>query len=339
MTDISHSRKRYDLGGTGDAEGYLSVNLCGSPDFLCELTKVDAYCTDDGSAEEFRLSHTLEHVPSHHYLKFLFDLKRKLMPGGQIRIIQSDIGNALKQYERRELSFRALRAIIFPPADRLQVNPLNQHFQMWSEEEMVKDFEAIGFDVQTFDAGSWPFDNTDEIAPKEMVSFFGTPVKNLGVLATKRTIPRIIHQTWKDSTVPDDLFKPEWIATWESLPGFEYRLWTDKDNRELIANSYSWFLPTYDGYDCDIKRVDAARYFILLKYGGIYADLDFVLLKSLEPYLATTDLLLSFESHDGVGNALMGACPGHPLMLRAISTLESTKHLHVLQATGPLFLT
>jgi hypothetical protein len=34
----------------------------------------------------------------------------------------------------------------------------------------------------------------------------------------------------------------------------------------------------------------------------------------------------------------MGSCPGHPLMLAAISDLERTKDRKVLHATGPIFL-
>lgn len=35
----------------------------------------------------------------------------------------------------------------------------------------------------------------------------------------------------------------------------------------LIADNYTWFLPTYKGYHFDIQRVDAARYFILHEFG------------------------------------------------------------------------
>ena len=40
---------------------------------------------------------------------------------------------------------------------------------------------------------------------------------------------------------------------------WEYKLWTDKDNRRLIKNHYAWFLDTYDSYRENIQRVDAAR--------------------------------------------------------------------------------
>lgn len=89
-------------------------------------------------------------------------------------------------------------------------------------------------------------------------------------------IPKIIHQTWKTSEIPD-----QWKSSSEKYkefvsthPGWEYKLWTDEDNRNLIKNYYPWFLEQYDNYEHGIQRADAVRYFILHKYGGIYSDLD-----------------------------------------------------------------
>ena len=46
-------------------------------------------------------------------------------------------------------------------------------------------------------------------------------------------IPKIIHQTWKTNDIPD-----EWKDFQENIKtifwDFEYKLWTDEDNRQLI---------------------------------------------------------------------------------------------------------
>ena len=42
-------------------------------------------------------------------------------------------------------------------------------------------------------------------------------------------------------------------------PEWQFVIWTDEDNRELIRLHYPLFLSTYDTYDMGIKRVDAAR--------------------------------------------------------------------------------
>ena len=94
-------------------------------------------------------------------------------------------------------------------------------------------------------------------------------------LASETQVPRILHQSWKTSDIPD-----AWRNAQQSCKiihqgaGYEYRLWTDVDAEGLIAANYSWFLSTYKSYPHDIQRADAARYFILHNHGGIYLDLD-----------------------------------------------------------------
>ncbi len=330
---------KFDLGGTGSGGPYTTVNLGGGPDIRCDILLVDRYVPLDGTVEEFRLSHTLEHVPSEQYVEFLLALRRKLRVGGILTVIQTDARAVLGQYHRGELGFRAMRSTLFPPADRLRANPLNRHQQMWSEEELRRDLEALGFEVATFDAGTWPLDTEDELLPEEVTPYHGVPIRNLGVRGMKPGIPRLIHQTWKTTDIPEDIYPPEWIATWREMEGFEYRLWTDEDNRALVAEHYPWFLETYDAYDVPIKRVDAARYFILHRYGGLYVDLDFVQLRPLDPLLAANDLILGWENATTVSNALMGCPPGHPLMAESISRLAAHAGEYVLNATGPAFLT
>ncbi len=58
--------------------------------------------------------------------------------------------------------------------------------------------------------------------------------------------PKIIHQTWKDENIPE-----RWQGAVESCkklnPGYEYRLWTDKELVELVKKDYSWLTPTFTG--------------------------------------------------------------------------------------------
>lgn len=159
---------------------------------------------------------------------------------------------------------------------------------------------------------------------------------------------RIIHQTWKTKMLP-----AEYAAFAESVrahhPGFEYRLWTDEDNRELIRTSYSWFLPTYDAYKHDIERVDAVRYFILYSYGGIYIDLDMECLKPLDDLVSEKDLHFSLEAgpaidNQVVSNAFMASEPGngffHHIMTHLKSFITSDITFRdVFNNTGPDMLT
>lgn len=155
------------------------------------------------------------------------------------------------------------------------------------------------------------------------------------------TIPRIVHQQWwPDDHIPapyDNLQK----QTQAILYNYEYILWNLTSMRDLIKNHYAWFLPTYDAYKDDMYRGDAARYFILYHYGGVYIDVDYVpqvdIYKYLNPYYPTV-LESPHWSGENVGTALMASPPNHELWPYVFQALEIHKHEHVLKATGPQFL-
>jgi mannosyltransferase OCH1-like enzyme len=88
-------------------------------------------------------------------------------------------------------------------------------------------------------------------------------------------IPKIIHQTFKNTSIPEHWTEP--VAKCKELhPDYEYMLWTDESARDFIAEHYPLFLPTFDGYPYTIQRADVIRYFILNHYGGVYIDMDLV---------------------------------------------------------------
>ena len=102
-------------------------------------------------------------------------------------------------------------------------------------------------------------------------------------------IPKIIHQI-----APKD--KAKWHPLWEKCqqswklnfpsPEYEYKLWSDEEDIEnLIKKDFPFFYDTFMNYPKKIQRIDMARYFILIKYGGIYADMDFFCYKNFYDYL------------------------------------------------------
>jgi hypothetical protein len=54
----------------------------------------------------------------------------------------------------------------------------------------------------------------------------------------------------------------------EMHPGWEYRLWTDAENRELVQEHYPWLLDTYDRLPENIMRADTARILYMHQFGG-----------------------------------------------------------------------
>ena len=159
-------------------------------------------------------------------------------------------------------------------------------------------------------------------------------------------IPKIIHQTWKTTTIPRRF--QGYVQSWKDLnPGWEYRLWTDVDCRNLIESHYGWFLSQYDSYPKNIQRADAARYFILHHCGGIYADLDFECLKPFSKVLEDRpDFFIGQEPrihadrlYDREGlvcNAIMGSVSQHALWEVVFDQLEKNYSLsNVIFQTGP----
>ncbi len=165
-------------------------------------------------------------------------------------------------------------------------------------------------------------------------------------------IPKVIHQTWKDTCIPEEFqsFSFSWM---NHHPDWEYRLWTNVDNRNFISEDHHWFLPFYDNYQLDIQRADAVRYFILYTYGGMYVDLDFECFKRVEPLLNNRECVLALEPerhcrNHGVeriiSNAFMASTPSHPFFYAVTKgmafhiPLARRLNDFVLETTGPLML-
>lgn len=155
-------------------------------------------------------------------------------------------------------------------------------------------------------------------------------------------IPKIIHQTYKTSQVPE-----KWQATHQTVkdlhPDYEHILWTDEMARDFISEHYSWFLPTFDSYPYNIMRADVIRYFVLSHYGGVYIDLDNGCLHNIDPLLAMPAWLRKTDP-TGVSNDLMGARPHHPFFAEVINNLKRYNHnmlvpyITIMYSTGPLML-
>lgn len=162
-------------------------------------------------------------------------------------------------------------------------------------------------------------------------------------------IPRIIHQTWKDTQIPRKFVR--WIQSWlDKNPNWEYWLWTDESARKLIAERHPSILNMYDNYNEGIRRADALRYVILYEFGGIYADMDMEALKSVDPMARKYSCFVPQEPYEHpilynnfehlIINALLGCRAKHPFMKKLIDNLGFYSHMwNVLDSTGPHFLT
>jgi hypothetical protein len=156
-------------------------------------------------------------------------------------------------------------------------------------------------------------------------------------------LPKIIHQQWKTKNIPEGVYT-KWHLKFKELfpePEYKHMLWTDENAREMIKNDFPFFLQAYDNYEFGIQRADAARYFVLYKYGGLYADLDYEPLVNFWQHLPKDRVALvesPYLYNEKSQNSLMSSPIADPLWNETFALLIERKDKPVLQATGPMFL-
>lgn len=165
-------------------------------------------------------------------------------------------------------------------------------------------------------------------------------------------IPRIVHQTWKDDRIPDQF--AEFAASWERFnPSWQRILWTDRLLLEFVEQNYPDLLDLYRAYPHPVCRADAARYMLLHKFGGLYADIDMECLAPLTSLESEERVVLCHEppshwpataplrSHPFIlFNGAIASPAGHPFWREVLDRLPETQHgRNVVDVAGPCFLT
>ncbi len=161
-------------------------------------------------------------------------------------------------------------------------------------------------------------------------------------------IPRIVHQIWLGSKVPEKY--RAWMESWTQLRGWRYMLWTDEEvknlkmyNRDLYDRSENW------GEKSDILRLE-----LLYKYGGLYVDTDFECIREemFDDLHRMFDFYLGFEplEHGSTKfnmfkmcNAIIASIPNHPLVHDLIENMRANfiayrSHTGPIGTTGPSYI-
>jgi len=81
------------------------------------------------------------------------------------------------------------------------------------------------------------------------------------------TVPKLLHQSWKSNKLPAKF--EGWSRTCrEKHPDWEWVLWTDDDNLELVRRYFPWLEDTFASLPGDIYRADLARNLYMYLFGG-----------------------------------------------------------------------
>ena len=179
-----------------------------------------------------------------------------------------------------------------------------------------------------------------------------------------KLIPPIIHQIWYqgEENIPTkyDAFR---ASVRRLHPGWNVRVWGEREMREMVQQHFPTLLETYDAYPQMVQRVDAFKLVVLWVQGGVYLDMDMELVRRLdelihpndefvvcgmedEPFLAPLLHLVGMRMR--INNAFIASMPKHPFLQEMIDALPAASvnrallkmtALYVPQSTGPMFIT
>jgi len=153
-------------------------------------------------------------------------------------------------------------------------------------------------------------------------------------------IPKIIHQIWLGSPVPE--VYGAYMQSWrDKHPGWEYFLWTDETVKTVLPLYNQEFYDAAENYG---TKSDILRWELLYRFGGLYADMDHECLNPVDELHYVFDFYTGIQPLDAIflqlGAALVGSIPGHPILKHCIETVKDDWHLQgAPKKTGPVHFT
>lgn len=172
---------------------------------------------------------------------------------------------------------------------------------------------------------------------------------------------KIIHQIWfglipnkraaKKQFEKLKKYRDSWVT---NNPNWLYYCWNYENCEKLIKTYYPQHLEMYKKYPYLIQKCDAVRYFILDRYGGLYADMDYECIKSFDLvfekyigdiYLVETPNKLGSDIH--ISNSLMYSKTSNNIFWKKLfieleknqkAPIYYGRHLTIMFTTGPAIL-
>ena len=155
-------------------------------------------------------------------------------------------------------------------------------------------------------------------------------------------IPKILHRVRLGS----DVLPPEaayYELLWKQLhPGWEHVTWT-MSNLPPLVNDELFRQSSNTGHRSDVLRLE-----LMLRFGGVYVDLDMLPRKPLDPLLDCQGFLGRIPPSprdicvQRVETAVIGSVPGNPFVARLVEELPAWaakhKHLDTSCRTGPQYV-
>ena len=157
-------------------------------------------------------------------------------------------------------------------------------------------------------------------------------------------IPKIIHQIWIGPNPLPDKCK-NYVKTWKKHhPSWEYKFWDNANTEELLSEASEKAVNAYNHHSsinpamfAPACQADIIRYLAILKYGGVYVDIDFECYKPIDELILDKKLIVASPNSrvHWVCNGFFGATPNHEVIKEAVDDLEPRGKAR----NGPTYLT
>eukprot|EP00948_MAST-09A_sp_MAST-9A-sp1_P000325 g325.t1 len=149
-------------------------------------------------------------------------------------------------------------------------------------------------------------DSKQHLSPSQMIRL----ASSVSDSCSSTKIPRLIHKIWwQGERVVPQIYHSSLQSWKDKHPDWTVIVWDHKSIEEVIRQFFPEDLEMFNNYPRMIQKIDAAKYFILCHFGGVYTDMDQVCLRPIEsiidPDNEQADIVVSELSNSRVWIAIL----------------------------------
>lgn len=120
-------------------------------------------------------------------------------------------------------------------------------------------------------------------------------------------IPKIIHLTAKTKQLSWEE-KMLWQKNEKVLTGWQFRLYDDADNLEIVKQYFPEYLEKYNSISKGVAKADIVRCMYMYVFGGLYADTDYCFMKPITMELMNARCVIPAEKWTDDTQPYLGNC-------------------------------
>lgn len=155
----------------------------------------------------------------------------------------------------------------------------------------------------------------------------------------KNKIPKILHQIWIGGEVKDSEKKYINTVKQNLSKEWDYKFWNDNNIKELKFLDFNLFERLKNTRGGIGKQADLVRYAVLLEYGGVYIDTDFILYKDFDELLDLEFFTgTAYDPVPRIFNGLIGCIKGSAV-IKDFLELDRDITEDAMTVLGPHFTT